>query len=112
METNKVSQNQEGWPGLIPRNDLVALCRAELPRLSKENAELAESIDLFERQHGDHTHTIQSLNYGLAENIGFQKALRFVCEWAANHIVEPSPIPDAEDEIANYKEQLKERFNG
>lgn len=99
------------YPGLVNRQALVDLCQGELPRLVKENENYAESIDMFERMHGDNTATIQAFNCGLAENIGFQKALRLVCEWAKDHLVEADPIGDAEDEIADIKQQLKEKFN-
>jgi hypothetical protein len=101
-----------GYPGLFRRQVLVDFCQAELPRLAKENENYAENIDLFERMHGDHTATIQSFNLGLAENIGYQKALRAVCEFAKENVVEDDPIPDAEDEIIDMKASLKEKFNG
>jgi hypothetical protein len=98
------------YPGLVQRQALVDLCQGELPRLAKENEKLAENVDIFERMHGDNIATIQAFNLGLAENIGFQKALRMVCEWARENLVEEPAVGDAEDEIADYKAQLKERF--
>lgn len=97
------------YPGLISRQDLVDICQAELPRLKAENEKLAENIDIFERMHGDNVATIQAFNLGLAENIGFQKALRMVCEWAKDHLVENPAIADAEDEIAEMKKNLQDR---
>lgn len=96
------------YPGLVPRQDLVDFCRNELPRLAKENEDFAANIDIFERMHGDNVATIQAFNLGLAENIGFQKALRAVCEWAKEHMVEEPAIPDAEDEINDMKKALRE----
>ncbi|AKU45384.1 hypothetical protein MADRUGA_95 [Mycobacterium phage Madruga] len=110
MNFNTGAKPMPEYPGLVSRQDLVDLCRGELPRLVKENELFAENIDLFERQHGDHRATIQSFNLGLAENIGFQKALRMVCEWAKDHLVEEPAIGDPEDEIADYRKQLKDKF--
>jgi hypothetical protein len=98
------------YHGVVGRQALIDLCQGELPRLRKETENYAESVDLFERQHGDHTATIQAFNNGIAENIGFQKALRMVCEWAKDNLIEPDPIPDHEDEVADMKKQLKEKF--
>ena len=113
QSTARISVNVQGvnYPGLVPRQDLVDVLQAELPKLAKENLELSENIDMFERMHGDHTHTIQAFNLGLAENIGFQKALRFVAEWAKEHIVETPPVGDAENEIAAMKDELRKKYN-
>ena len=108
MTTDK---NGQVYHGVVGRQALIDLCQGELPRLRKETENYAESVDLFERQHGDHTATIQAFNNGIAENIGFQKALSMVCEWAKDNLIEPDPIPDHEDEIADMRKQLKEKFN-
>lgn len=81
------------YPGLINRQDLVNFCRSQLPALKIKNQEYADSIEMLEKMKSDHSATIHSLYEGMQENFGYQKALRDVCEWAKNHLIEENPIP-------------------
>lgn len=91
------------YKGYVARQALVDFCQAELPKLDKANEHLLDGLHYAEQ--ANNIHTIHALNEGLMENIGYQKALRAVCEWAKEHMVEPEPVEDI-DII-----DLKEKFN-
>lgn len=99
------------YPGVFPRQDLVDVCQSEIPKLEKENIGMLETLDILERQRGEHIHAIHAIYEGLQHNYGYQKALRMVCEWAKDHVVESDPIPDAEDEIGPLVNGLREKYN-
>ena len=92
------------YKGYIARQALVDFCQAELPKLDKANEQLLDGLHYAEQ--ANNIHTIHALNEGLIENYGYQKALRAVCEWAKEHMVEPEPIPDVD------VSDLKKKFNG
>ena len=100
-----VETNISDWyyRGFVPRQALVDFCQGELPRLDKANNELLDGLHYAEKS--GNIHTIHALNEGLMENYGYQKALRAVCEWAKEHMLEPEPIPDVD------VSDLKKKFN-
>ena len=107
-----VSSRPVSYPGIVIRQDLVDFCQGLLPELKEKNYQLSESIDLMERSHGNNIHTIHAFYEGLAENIGFQKALRQVCEWARENIVEPVAIGEPSEDLEELRAKLKGIFNG
>jgi hypothetical protein len=95
------------YSGIITRQALIDFCQAQLPEIEKKNNHYLEALEYAEK--ANKPQTVNALEQGLMENYGRVMALRSVCEWAKENMVEDQPIGE-EFDFDNVKERLKEKF--
>lgn len=98
------------YPGNVSRQRLVDFCQKKLPEIEKRQNELMDAIYFAEK--AKNIHTEHALYEAMQETYGYVKALREVCEWAKENLIEEDPIPLDDFDVDVAKDKLRERLAG
>lgn len=98
------------YPGNISRQKLVDFCQKKLPGIKKQQDELMDAIYYAEK--ANNIHTMHALYEAMQETYGYVKALREVCEWAKENLIEEEPIILNDFDVDAAKDKLREKLSG